>query len=210
MSTSADITYDTFMKQTDQIIRLLQDQEAVRPQDLRQLGISPASLYWLYQQGRVTRVGRGLYRLPESDFTEHHSLALASKRTSHGVICLLSALSFHGIGTQLPFEVWMAIDRKARLPKTDYPIMRFVRFSGQALSSGIEKHQIEGTSVPIYAPAKTVADCFKYRNKIGIDVAIEALRDCRHLRKCSEQDLWHFAKVCRVSNVMKPYLEATA
>lgn len=197
------------MKQTDQIIELLQDQEIMRPRDLQSLGISPASLYWLHEQGKVIRVGRGLYKLPEGEFTEQHSLAIASKRISHGVVCLLSALSFHEIGTQLPFEIWMAIDRKARRPKIDYPTMRFVRFSGHALTTGVEKHQIEGVVVSIYSPAKTVADCFKYRNKIGIDIAIEALRDCRRLRKCSEQDLWYFAKVCRVDNIMKPYFEAT-
>jgi predicted transcriptional regulator of viral defense system len=198
------------MKHTDQIIALLQMQEVIRPQDLRALGISPASLYWLHQQGRVVRIGRGLYRLPDGNVSAHHLLAVACKRVPHGVICLLSALSFHEIGAQLPFEVWMAIDRKARLPRVDYPPMRFVRFSGEALTAGVDEHQIEGVSVPIYAPAKTVADCFKYRNKIGLDVALEALRDCRRQAKCTDHDLWNFAKICRVANVMKPYLEATA
>lgn len=210
LTTNADVVYNIVMKQTDRIIELLHEQEVIRPQDLLVLDISPASLYWLHQQGRVVRAGRGLYRRTAGDFTEHHSLALACKRTPHGVICLLSALSFHEIGTQLPFEVWMALDRKARLPKTDYPPMRFVRFSGQALTAGVEEHQIEGVSVPIYAPAKTVADCFKYRNKIGLDVALEALRECRRLSLCTDHDLWHFARICRVANVMKPYLEATA
>ncbi len=156
------------------------------------------------------RIGRGLYRLSDGNFTEHHSLVVACKRAPHGVICLLSALSFHEIGAQLPFEVWLAIDRKARLPRFDYPPMRFVRFSGQTLTTGVENHQIEGVTVPVYAPAKTVADCFKYRNKIGLDVALEALRDCRRLGKCTDHNLWHFARICRVAYVMKPYLEATA
>ena len=104
----------------------------------------------------------------------------------------------------------MAIDRKARLPKIDYPPLRFVRFSGEALTAGIEEHQIEGVTVPIYTPAKTVVDCFKYRNKIGLDLALEALRDCRRLHRCTDHDLWHFAEICRVANVIKPYLEATA
>ena len=197
------------MKQTDRILSLLQEQEVIRPHDLRTLGISSASLVWLHKQGRVVRAGRGLYRLPDGNVTEHHSLALACKRTPNGVICLLSALSFHEIGTQLPFEVWMAIDRKAQLPKADYPPMRFVRFSGEALSAGVEQHLIEGVPVYIYTPAKTVADCFKYRNKIGLDVALEALREGRRQRKCTDHDLWHFARICRVANVMKPYLEAT-
>ena len=103
----------------------------------------------------------------------------------------------------------MAIDRKAQLPKADYPPMRFVRFSGEALTAGVEQHLIEGVPVYIYTPAKTVADCFKYRNKIGLDVALEALREGRRQRKCTDHDLWHFARICRVANVMKPYLEAT-
>lgn len=198
------------MKQSERILDLLQEQEIIRPQDLRRLNISPVSLYWLHQQGKVIRVGRGMYRLPEGDVSEHHSLALASKRTPHGVICLLSALSFHQIGTQLPFEVWMAIDRKARLPVPGYPATRFVRFSGNALHAGVECYQIEGVTVSIYAPAKTIVDCFKYRNKIGLDVAMEALRECRQHNKCTDRDLWHFARICRVANVMRPYLEATA
>jgi predicted transcriptional regulator of viral defense system len=198
------------MKQTDQIITLLQRQEVIRPQDLRAMGISPASLYWLHQQGKVVRISRGLYRLSDGDVSAHHSLAVACKRVPHGVICLLSALSFHEIGAQLPFEVWMAIDRKARLPNFDYPPMRFVRFSGQALTVGVEEHQIEGIRIPITVPARTVADCFKYRNKIGLDVALEALRDCRRQGNCTDHDLWRFAKLCRVANVMKPYLEAMA
>jgi predicted transcriptional regulator of viral defense system len=198
------------MSQVDQILKLFQEKEVLRPHDLPPRGISPASLYWLHHQGRVVRVGRGLYRLADGDFTTHHSLAIACTRVPHAVVCLLSALAFHEIGSQLPFEVWMAIDRKARLPSLDYPPVRFVRFSGQALTTGVEEYQIEGVTVPVYVPAKTVADCFKYRNKIGLDVALEALRDCRRLGKCSDRDLWRFAKVCRVANIMKPYLEATA
>jgi predicted transcriptional regulator of viral defense system len=202
--------YTSVMKQTERILTLLQEQEIIRPQDLRALDISPASLYSLHRQGKVVRSGRGIYRLPEGDLSAHHSLAVACKRTPHGVICLLSALSFHEIGTQLPFEVWMAIDRKARLPVVDYPSMRFVRFSGGALTAGVGSYQIEGVSVSVYTPAKTIADCFKYRNKIGLDVAMEALRECRRLGKCTDQELWRFARICRVANVMKPYLEATA
>ena len=197
------------MNQTERILKILQVQAAIRPHDLRSQGISLASLYWLVQQGKVVRAGRGIYRLPDGNLTEHHSLLLACMRTPHGVICLLSALSFHEMGAQLPHAVWMAIDRKARLPKTDYPAMRFVRFSGEALTAGVERYELEGGTVRVYTPAKTVADCFKYRNKIGLDVAIEAVRECRRLRKCAEHDLWRFARICRVANVMKPYLEAT-
>lgn len=198
------------MSTGDEIIQLMQEQGVVRPQDLRERGIPVASLYWLHKQGRVLRTGRGLYILPNADFSEHHSLAEACKRVPHGVVCLLSALAFHQLGSQLPFEVWMAIDRKARLPKVSYPALRIVRFSVQALTAGIEVHQVEGVAVPVYSPAKTVADCFKYRHKIGLDVALEALRECRRVQRCTERDLWRYAEVCRVTQVMKPYLEATA
>ena len=131
-----------------------------------------------------------------------------AKRIPHGVVCLLSALQFHNIGTQSPFEVWIALHRKARRPRIEYPPLRIMRFSGKALTDGVEKHIIEGVPVKIYDPAKTVAYCFKYRNKIGLDVAIEALRDCRKSKKCTNAQLWEYAKVCRLTKVMKPYLEA--
>lgn len=198
------------MNTSDEVIALMRQQGIVRPQDLRDQGASVSALYRLYEQGRVLRSGRGLYSLPDADLSEHHSLAEACKRIPHGVICLLSALSFHEIGTQLPFEVWMAVDRKARLPNVSYPPLRVVWFSGKALTEGVVVHQIEGIAVPIYCPAKTVADCFKYRNKIGLDVAIEALRECRRLKLCTERDLWQYAEICRVAQVMRPYLEATA
>ena len=198
------------MNTGDVIIQLMQEQGVVRPRDLRDRGIPVASLYWLHKQGRVLRTGRGLYTLPDADFSKHHSLAMACKRVPHGVVCLLSALAFHQLGSQLPFEVWMAIDRKARLPKVSYPALRIVRFSAQALAEGIEVHQVEGIAVPVYSPAKTVADCFKYRHKIGLDVALEALREYRRSQRGTERDLWRYAGVCRVAQVMKPYLEATA
>ena len=135
-------------------------------------------------------------------------LAQVSKRVPHGVICLLSALQFHDIGTQSPFEVWVAIDQKAAEPKIDYPPIRIVRFSGKALSEGIENHQIEGVEVKIYNKAKTIADCFKFRNKIGLDIALEALKDSRQRKLCTNDQIWEYAKLCRVSNIMKPYLEA--
>jgi predicted transcriptional regulator of viral defense system len=140
--------------------------------------------------------------------TEFHSLEEACKRVPHGIVCLLSALRFHGLTTQAPFEVWLAIDRKARLPRLGALPLRIVRFSGRALKEGVEEHRIEGVPVKTYNPAKTVADCFKYRNKIGLDVALEALRDCRRQRKCTNDELWRYAKVCRVANVMRPYMEA--
>lgn len=154
------------------------------------------------------RVGRGLYRLPDAEVTAHHGIAQASKIVPKGVICLLSALRFHEIGTQVPHEMWIAIDRKSARPQARNPKMRIVRFSAKALTEGIDKHSIEGVPVKIYNPAKTVADCFKYRNKIGLDVALEALREVIRERKCTIDELWQYAKICRVTNIMRPYMEA--
>jgi predicted transcriptional regulator of viral defense system len=198
------------MTQSEQTLQILHEVGILRPQELAGYGIAPVTLYALYRQGKVLRTGRGLYLLPDAELTEHHSLAEACKRVPHGVVCLLSALRFHNIGTQNPFEVWLAVDRKARRPQVDYPPLRIVRFSGTALSDGVEGQQIEGVSIRVYAIAKTVADCFKYRHKIGLDVALEALRESLAKRRCTHQELWHYAKICRVHNVMQPYLEALA
>lgn len=196
------------MTQTEQTLKLLRKEGILRPHELAAHGISPIALYSLHRQGKVLRLGRGLYSLPTTELTEHHSLAEACKRVPHAVVCLLSTLRFHNLGTQNPAEVWLAIDRKARRPQVEYPPLRIVRFSGAALTEGVEAHEIEGVTVPIYTAAKTVADCFKYRNKIGLDVAIEALRDCLRTGRCTHQELWHYARIGRVSNVIRPYLEA--
>lgn len=194
---------------TQEVMNIVKKEGVLRPRDLDSYGIPRVYLSRLCERGLLQRVGRGLYVLADAEVTEHHTLAEACKRVPQGVLCLLSALQFHGLTTQAPFEVWMALEQKAWQPQVDRPRMRFVRFSGAAFESGVEEHQIEGVPVKVYDPAKTVADCFKYRNKIGHDIALEALRDCRSQRKCSNDELWRYAKVCRVSNVMKPYLEAT-
>ena len=180
----------------------------LRVRDLTSRGIHPEYLRRLSDKGLLSRTRRGLYVAADADISIHHGLALAAKRTPHGVICLLSALQFHELGTQSPFEVWMALDRRAARPRSDHPSLHIVRFSGQARTEGIEHHVIGGVQTRIYSAPKTVADCFKYRNKIGLDVALEALRDCWVHKKCSTKDLWRYAKICRVSNVMRPYLEA--
>lgn len=162
----------------------------------------------MVDRGLLERIGRGLYSLPEAEVTEHRTLAEASKRVPHGVVCLLSALSFHGLTTQNPAEVWMAIDQKAWRPRGETPPIRIVHMSGPALRSGVESHVIEGVEVGIFSAAKTVADCFKFRNKVGLDVAIEALRDYLRREPGSVEKLWRFAKICRVAQVMRPYLEA--
>jgi predicted transcriptional regulator of viral defense system len=194
---------------TEQLLALARQAGILRPKDLAVGRIPRTYLQRLVARGLLERTGRGLYRLAGGEVGEHHSLAEACKRLPHGVICLLSALRFHDLTTQAPFEVWMAIDVKARAPAAGQPPLRIVRMSGDARTAGIEEHRIEGVTVRVYSAAKTIADCFKYRNKIGLDVGLEALRDYRRVRG-SLDDLWRFARTCRVGNVMRPYLEATA
>jgi predicted transcriptional regulator of viral defense system len=190
------------------LIDLIRTAGVLRTRDLKGQGFAREQLRRLRDQGIVEQIGRGLYRLPDADITENQSLVEAAKRIPQGVVCLLSALRFHDLTSQNPFEVWLALDRKARLPKVDTPPLRFVRFSGSAFTQGVEAHWLQGIQVQIYSPAKTVADCFKYRNKIGLDVAVEALRDYARQGFRSLDDIWRFAKICRVSNVIRPYLES--
>lgn len=194
--------------QKDRILALARRKGVLRPRDLEVLGIPREHLRRLHARGLLLRPGRGLYIAADAKPTENQSLAEACKRTPRGVVCLLSALQFHGLTTQAPFEVWMALGEKAWAPRVDYPPLRIVRFSGPALTAGVEEHHIGGVTVKVYGPAKTVADCFKYRNKIGLDVALEALRDCRRQRKATMDELWQAARVCRMANVMRPYLES--
>jgi len=195
---------------TANILEVFKKVGIVRPVDLTKNGVRREHIYRLHKRGLVERIGRGLYVLRKAKITENHSFAEACKKVPRGVICLLSALRLHGLTTQNPFEVWMAIDRKARLPKSDSPKLRLVRYSGDALTAGVEVRRIEQVPVRVYGVAKTVVDCFKYRNKIGLDVALEALRECRRRRAASMDELWRYAKICRVANVMRPYLESVA
>lgn len=181
-----------------------------RSRDLERAGVSRTEIRRLREQGRIERIGRGLYALPGAELTERQHLAEAARRVPGGVICLLSALRFHGLTTQNPFEVWMAIDRKAWRPRVEHPPLRLVYLSGPALREGVEEHQIAGVKVPVFSAAKTVADCFKFRNKIGIDVAVEALREYRRLHPKRLDDVWRFAAVDRVTRVIRPYIEAIA
>jgi predicted transcriptional regulator of viral defense system len=193
----------------DKILALAKTEGILRAKDLKARGIPHTYLSRMVERGMLERVARGLYRFPDAAVTEHHSLVEAGMRVPQGVICLLSALAFHRLTTQLPFEVWIAIENKAWAAKEGRLLIRFVRFSGEAFTAGIEYHTIEGIPVKIYGPAKTVADCFKYRHKIGLDVALEALRDGLRQRLFTVDQLWHYANICRVQNVILPYLEAT-
>lgn len=192
----------------DKALKLARRPEGVTARELASAGIHRQVLTRLVAAGEVERVARGIYRLSDRPITEHHGLVVASAAVPRGVVCLLSALQFHGIGTQLPFEVWLAIDRRARRPALKYPPLRVVRYSGAALTEGIETHRIEGQQVRVYSVAKTLADCFKYRNKIGLDVALEALREAWRERRFKMAELEHYAAICRVQRVMRPYIEA--
>lgn len=162
----------------------------------------------LVASGKLERLARGVYGLPGKAVSEHRSLAEVALRVPQGVVCLLSALRVHGIGTQAPFEVWLAISHRAPIPRLDRPDIRAVRMSGAAFTEGIEHLSVDGVAVPVFNAAKTVADCFKYRNKIGIDVALEALRDGWAQQKFTMDAVWHYAAIDRVANVMRPYLES--
>lgn len=180
----------------------------VRPGDFEALGIPRSRLYRLARKGLVERQGRGIYVASDHPYTESHALAQMAKRVPNAVACLLTALQFHGLTTQLPHEVWIALPEKARRPYPDYPKLRVMRFTGKAFTEGIERHRIEGVEVRVYSAAKTVADCFKYRNKIGIDVAVEALRDFTRRFRGGATDLARFARICRVTRVMQPYMDS--
>ena len=193
---------------TKRILELARNSGILSTGEVRSLGIHHEYLRQLCAEGKLVRVGRGRYMLPDAEVTAHHGLAQAGKAVPKSVICLLSALRFHEIGTQAPHQVWVAIDRRAARPQVKHLKMRIVRFSGKALTEGVDEHNIEGVPVRIYNPAKTVADCFKYRNKIGLDVALEALREVVRFRKCTIDDLWRYAKICRVTKTIRPYMES--
>ena len=192
----------------DKILKLARRRQGVTAREIAAAGLHRQVLTRLVEAHQLERVVRGVYRIPDQPFTEHHGLALVSSSIPHGVICLLSALQFHQLGTQLPSEVWIAIDRRARRPALKYPPLRVLRFSGAALSQGIETHRIEGQTVRVYNITKTLADCFKYRHKIGIDVVLEALREAWRSRRFTMEELDRYAAICRVQRVMRPYLEA--
>ena len=189
---------------------LFRDATVKRPRDLQAGGLNRVRLAAALRAGAVERLGRGLYRLQDSPVSEKHSLVLATKRVPRGVICLLSALRFHELTTQNPHEVWMALPQHSWRPTEDSQPLRLIWLSPKSFSTGVETHVIEGLSVPVYSVAKTVADSFKYRNKIGLEVALEALREAWSKKRCTMDELMAAARLCRVANVMRPYLESLA
>ena len=186
--------------QEQQVLRLARTRTLLRARDLTQQGLPTIALTRLVQAGKLERVARGLYGLPGAEISEHRSLAEVSARVPKGVVCLLSALRVHEIGTQAPHEVWIAIPPHMVSPRLDQPAIRVVRMSEAALTDGV--------AVPVFNAARTVVDCFRFRNKIGVDVALEALRDGWTQRRFTLDDLWRHATRGRVANVMRPYIEA--
>ncbi len=190
------------------IVRLAREKGLLRPADLAEIGLSRQYLNMAYKRGMLSKVARGMYCLPDAMQAEHRSFAEVCKYAPSGVICLLSALQYHGLTTQTPFQVWLAVGHKARTPKIDTVRIRAVHYSVSTLTQGVEVHNIGGVDIRVFSPAKTVADCFKYRGKIGLDVALEALRDCLRQKKATADDLVSFGRLCRVGKVMRPYMEA--
>ncbi|MEJ1464949.1 MAG: type IV toxin-antitoxin system AbiEi family antitoxin domain-containing protein [Candidatus Sedimenticola sp. (ex Thyasira tokunagai)] len=190
------------------VVAYLKAHSVVRSRDMDRLGLPRTYLNRLANQGVIEKIGRGLYQWPEKDLGRYHSLVEVAKKMPKAVVALLSALSFHNLTTQNPSKIWLAIDRKAWRPEISYPPVRFLTMSGEVLRAGVEIHDVEGVSIKVFCPAKTVADCFKYRNKIGLDVALEALREGWSARKFTMDELLRYAEICRVKKVMQPYLES--
>ncbi|MGH8745242.1 MAG: type IV toxin-antitoxin system AbiEi family antitoxin domain-containing protein [Burkholderiales bacterium] len=195
-------------RHTDQLLRFARQKGLLRPSDLAALGIPRVYLTRLTAGGKLAKAGRGLYRLAETSLSENESLSIVATRVPQAVFCLLTALQFHALTTQLPRQVWIALPRGSHAPRINYPPVKLIQYAGDAFTQGIETHRIDQVDLRVYSVAKTVADCFKHRNRIGLDVALEALRDARSRKKVSADDLWRYAKICRVANVMRPYLEA--
>jgi predicted transcriptional regulator of viral defense system len=191
----------------EQIIDLARKKGILRPRDLEAHGIAGEYLNKLLADGTFERPGRGLYRLATARPSRHAQLAEVAKRVPKAVICLLSALDYHGLTTEIPHEIWLAIPQKTRPPQIEYPPLRTVRMTDAAYRFGAQTHAIDGVEVRITSAAKTVADCFKFRNLVGLAVALDALRDCWRKKKATSDELWKAAKVCRMTNVMRPYME---
>jgi predicted transcriptional regulator of viral defense system len=194
--------------QTQRVLELAGTRGMLRASQLQELGIARVVLSRLTASGQLERVGRGVYRLADAPGAEHESLATLAVKVPQAVFCLFTALQIHELTTQLPRQVWIAMPPGSHAPKMDYPPVKMVQFSGDAYTQGIELVNADQTKLRVYGVAKTVADCFKHRNKIGLDVAIEALKEALAANKTTANDLWRFAKICRVANVMRPYLEA--
>jgi predicted transcriptional regulator of viral defense system len=197
-----------FKQKQQLLLGLVKRKGVIKSSDLLKFDIPRTYLSRLVKSGVLKKASRGIYVPLNGDVTEHQSTLEACTRVPHGIVCLLSALQFHGLTTEIPHQVWLGISPKARLPKADYPPIRFVRFSGPALTAGVTEHLIHGVKFKITTSARTVVDCFKYRNKIGLSVALEALRDCLRKHKATVNEIHQISKIRHMENVMRPYMEA--
>ena len=197
----------TKVTNSDRALQLVRERGMVRPRDLRGQGVAREELRRLRASGALVQSARGLYGAADAPVTEHHALAQAACLVPDGVVCLLSALRFHDLTTQEPDEIWLALPSPSHEPALDYPPLQTVRMNAATYGAGVETHVLEKVPVRVFCVAKTVADCFKYRSKVGLDVALEALREGWRERRFTMDELWHYAQVCRVANVMRPYLE---
>ncbi len=192
----------------DRVIELARQRYILRASDLDAIGVPRVVLGRLTRAGRLQKVGRGLYTIEAAPTLAQDGLLAIASRVPQAVFCLTTALQFHELTTQLPREVWFAMPRGSHLPRIDYPPIKMVQMSGDVYASGVETQVLEGVTVRVFNVAKTVADCFKHRSKVGLDVAIEALKDARAKNKATVDELWQQAKVCRVDTLLRPYLEA--
>lgn len=193
---------------TQRVLDLVGQKGLLRASDLDAIHAPRVVLTRLTAAGLLEKVERGLYRLPDAQVSEFESLATIATKVPQAVFCLLTALQFHELTTQLPRQLWIAMPRGSHPPRIDYPPLKMVQFTGEAYTAGVEEVVRDGVKLRVYGVAKTLADCFKHRNKIGLDVALEALKDARSRNRASVDEIWRYAKVCRVANVMRPYLES--
>jgi predicted transcriptional regulator of viral defense system len=198
------------MNQKAQIIALARERAIIRPSDLVAAGLKPEYLRQLVEEGQMIKSARGLYTLANFEVSEAHSLVEAVRAQSKGVICLLSALNFHDLGTQLPHQVWIGVPYGSWISHRDLVPVRVVVMRSAGYETGIETHRLEGTDVPVYNIPKTIADCFKFRSKIGLDIGLEALREALSEQRCTREEIRKYAKIIRVEKVMRPYMEAMA
>ncbi|MDA3792314.1 MAG: type IV toxin-antitoxin system AbiEi family antitoxin domain-containing protein [Elusimicrobia bacterium] len=189
------------------IIELAEKYSVIRPKDVEKHNIPRQYVYRLYNEGKLEKISRGLYKLPDKELSEDIMLLEIAKKVPNAVICLISALRFHDMTTQNPFQIWIAIHNKDWASEIDLPL-KIIRMTGDALEKGSEEHLIDNIKVNVYCPAKTVADCFKFRNKIGLDVAIGALKEYKKQNKGTIDMLWEYSKIDRVQNIIRPYVEA--
>ena len=198
------------MTQAQKVLNLATEIGTLRASDVEKIGIPRAVISRLKAEGKLLKIARGIYRRPEEISTEFESMIVIAKRVPKSVFCLLSALQFHEVTTLLPRQLWIAMPQGSHKPKIEYPPLRMIQFSGEAYTAGIEEHEHDQTKIRVYSLATTIADCFKHRNKIGLDVAIEALKEVREKDRVSVDEIWNYSKVCRVTNIIRPYLEVLA